>query len=141
MRGDLRRRRLLPLEQQVDRVAFLSAYRTDVVRGCLAMVDRRAAPGHDWLEGGSVVARMYGENAKRYAQRQLGQAGKKEVNEAYARTPRQVVEVECLCTCMVRPYPHRHSEWEKRQFETHRNGNGNVISGNSLWRVEQERDR
>jgi hypothetical protein len=55
------------------------------------------------------MARMYGENAQRYAQRQLGQAGKKEVNEKYERDRAarvDTVEVGPFCTCMMLSYAH-----------------------------------
>lgn len=79
------------------------------------------------------MPRMYGENAQRYAQRQLGNVGRREVNEAYAARPKVEIEIEPWCTCRVKPYPHRHADWERRLFEIHRRGTSNVVSARSMW--------
>lgn len=63
---------------------------------------------------------MYGENAKRYAERQLASVGKKEVNDAYRnRTPTEV-SVAAACKCSMLPYSHYPStlpEWMKRRHD------------------------
>jgi hypothetical protein len=55
------------------------------------------------------MARMYGENAQRYAQRQLGQVGKRAANEAYERNRlarENTVEVGPFCRCSMLEYAH-----------------------------------
>jgi hypothetical protein len=55
------------------------------------------------------MARMYGENAQRYAQRQLGQVGKKEANDRYEReraARAETVAIGPFCSCMMLSYSH-----------------------------------